>query len=151
MRIARLRDAAGAIGFGTPVGARRALRLKGGLFEGLSETDEEIADPQALAVRCLLNGRIMQSSSTADMIIPVAELVSRRSEDRTLLPGTLIRTGTPPGVGFARRPPVYLSHGDRVRVTLNKQFSEGFAKLHDDDEIGIVPNSPTAPATPDLV
>jgi 2-keto-4-pentenoate hydratase/2-oxohepta-3-ene-1,7-dioic acid hydratase in catechol pathway len=82
-------------------------------------TADEIPDPQTLSVRCLLNGRVMQSGGTEDMIFPVAEIIARLSQDTTLLPGTLILTGTPPGVGFARRPPVYLAHGDRVRVEID--------------------------------
>jgi DUF971 family protein/molybdopterin converting factor small subunit len=54
-------------------------------------------------------------------------------------------------LGRRRRGAAVLFDRERVRVTVNKQFSEGFTKLHDGDEIGIVPNSPTAPATPDLV
>jgi 2-keto-4-pentenoate hydratase/2-oxohepta-3-ene-1,7-dioic acid hydratase in catechol pathway len=83
-------------------------------------TADEIPDPQTLAVRCELNGEIMQSGHTADMIFPVAELIAHLSQDTTLLPGTLILTGTPPGVGFARRPPVYLGAGDRVRVEIER-------------------------------
>ena len=74
--------------------------------------------PQTLDIRCVLNGRIMQKGNTADMIFPVAELIARISQDTTLLPGTLILTGTPPGVGFARKPPIYLSPGDHVRVVI---------------------------------
>ena len=81
-------------------------------------TADEIPDPQTLDIRCVLNGRIMQKGNTADMIFPVAELIARISQDTTLLPGTLILTGTPPGVGFARTPPVYLAHADRVRVEI---------------------------------
>jgi 2-keto-4-pentenoate hydratase/2-oxohepta-3-ene-1,7-dioic acid hydratase in catechol pathway len=81
-------------------------------------TAEEIPDPQSLALSCTLNGERMQSGSTADMIFPVAELIAFLSRDTTLLPGTLILTGTPPGVGFARRPPVFLADGDLVRVEI---------------------------------
>ena len=62
----------------------------------------------------------MQAGRTSDMIFSVAELVSHLSQDTTLLPGTLILTGTPPGVGFARKPPVFLSHGDRVRIEIER-------------------------------
>lgn len=58
----------------------------------------------------------MQQSSTADLIFPIAHLISFLSQGRTLLPGTVILTGTPEGVGFARRPPVFLGHGDVVEV-----------------------------------
>jgi 2-keto-4-pentenoate hydratase/2-oxohepta-3-ene-1,7-dioic acid hydratase in catechol pathway len=61
----------------------------------------------------------MQQGSSADMIFSVAELIAFLSRDTTLLPGTLILTGTPPGVGFARRPPVFLADGDRVEVEID--------------------------------
>ncbi len=79
---------------------------------------DEIPDPQRLAIRCELNGRLMQEGNTAEMIFSVAELISRLSRDTTLLPGTLILTGTPAGVGFTRQPPVFLAPGDRVRVSI---------------------------------
>ena len=81
-------------------------------------TADEIPDPQNLAIRCELNGTLMQDGHTGDMIFPVAELISRLSRDTTLLPGTLILTGTPAGVGFTRTPPVFLVPGDRVRVSI---------------------------------
>ena len=79
---------------------------------------EEIPDPQALPIRSVLNGRTMQSSNTADMIFSVAELIAFISRDTTLLPGTVILTGTPEGVGFARQPPVFLADGDTIEVTI---------------------------------
>jgi 2-keto-4-pentenoate hydratase/2-oxohepta-3-ene-1,7-dioic acid hydratase in catechol pathway len=81
-------------------------------------TAEEIPDPQALTIGCELNGQQLQSGFTGDMIFSVAELISRLSRDTTLLPGTLILTGTPSGVGFTRNPPVFLSPGDRIRVSI---------------------------------
>ena len=87
-------------------------------------TGDEIPDPQALAVSTTLNGRTMQSSTTADMIFSVAELIAFLSRDTTLAPGTLILTGTPEGVGFARQPPVFLSDGDEVTVAV-----EGIGEL----------------------
>lgn len=81
-------------------------------------TADEIADPQALPIQSRLNGRTMQSSDTGDMIFPVAELIAFISRDTTLMPGTVILTGTPEGVGFARRPPVYLAAGDTIEVTI---------------------------------
>jgi 2-keto-4-pentenoate hydratase/2-oxohepta-3-ene-1,7-dioic acid hydratase in catechol pathway len=81
-------------------------------------TADEIPDPQELDVRCLLNGETMQTGSTSDMIFTVAELIAHLSQDTTLLPGTLILTGTPPGVGFARTPPVFLADGDLVAVEI---------------------------------
>lgn len=82
-------------------------------------TADEIPDPQTLPIRSVLNGQVMQSSSTSDMIFPVAELIAFISRDTTLRPGTLILTGTPEGVGFARRPPVYLADGDTIEITID--------------------------------
>jgi len=75
--------------------------------------------PDALAIRTVLNGKVMQESTTADMIFGCAELVSYISRCMTLYPGTAIMTGTPSGVGFARKPPVFLRPGDVVAVTVD--------------------------------
>ena len=72
----------------------------------------------ALRIRSLLNGQVMQDSSTADMVFPPAEIVSYLSKQFTLLPGTVILTGTPEGVGMARKPPVYLRDGDTITVEI---------------------------------
>lgn len=69
-------------------------------------------------IKTLLNGQIMQQSDISDMIFPVGKLVSYISDSMTLLPGTVIMTGTPPGVGHARKPPVFLRHGDVVDVCI---------------------------------
>lgn len=76
----------------------------------------EIPDPQALAVRCRVNGETMQDGTTADMIFPIARLLADLSRGITLDAGTLILTGTPSGVGMARTPPVWLNDGDTVEV-----------------------------------
>ena len=81
-------------------------------------TPDEIPDPNALKIKTTLNDEIMQDSTTADMIFDVPSLVSFLSEGTTLLPGTVILTGTPEGVGFARNPPVFLKKGDRVAVEI---------------------------------
>ena len=81
-------------------------------------TADTLPDPQALTIQCRLNGTEMQTGSTSDMIFSVAELVSRLSRDMTLLPGTIILTGTPPGVGYARQPPVFLQAGDEIEVEI---------------------------------
>jgi len=75
-------------------------------------TADEIADPQALKLRLRLNGEVKQDSSTADMIYAVDEVLEWASKGMTLLPGTVIATGTPDGVGFARTPPEFLQPGD---------------------------------------
>jgi 2-keto-4-pentenoate hydratase/2-oxohepta-3-ene-1,7-dioic acid hydratase in catechol pathway len=77
-----------------------------------------------LAVRSRLNGRLMQDGNTADMIFDPATLVAYLSDCFTLRPGTVIMTGTPAGVGFARKPPVYLKDGDVIEVEI-----EGLATL----------------------
>jgi 2-keto-4-pentenoate hydratase/2-oxohepta-3-ene-1,7-dioic acid hydratase in catechol pathway len=82
-------------------------------------TADEIPDPQALDLGCRINGKTLQQGSTADMIFSVAELIAFLSRDTTLLPGTLILTGTPAGVGFARKPPVFLAAGDQVEVEID--------------------------------
>lgn len=81
-------------------------------------TADEVPDPQALSVRCVLNGEVMQDGTTADMIFPVAELIAFLSTGMTLLPGDIISTGTPAGVGTARDPKVFLKEGDEVTVEI---------------------------------
>ncbi len=83
-------------------------------------TADEITDPQDLQIRCILNGEVMQDGNSNDMIFSVAELISELSRDRTLWPGTVILTGTPPGVGVARKPPLFLTNGDVVTIEIEK-------------------------------
>ena len=83
-------------------------------------TADEIPDPQALRLQCRLNGRVMQDSTTADMIFSVARLIEFLSSGMTLLPGTVILTGTPSGVGMSRQPPVYLKAGDVLELTIDR-------------------------------
>jgi 5-carboxymethyl-2-hydroxymuconate isomerase len=79
----------------------------------------EIPDPQALRVRTLLNGEVMQDASTADMIFGVAQLIAFVTEAITLEPGDLLLTGTPAGVGAFREPPVWLAPGDSVSIEID--------------------------------
>jgi 2-keto-4-pentenoate hydratase/2-oxohepta-3-ene-1,7-dioic acid hydratase in catechol pathway len=79
-------------------------------------TGDEIADPHDLAVRTLLNGQVMQDSTTAQMIFGVESLIEFASRAFTLLPGDVIITGTPPGVGNFRDPQVFLRDGDEITV-----------------------------------
>jgi 2,4-didehydro-3-deoxy-L-rhamnonate hydrolase len=78
----------------------------------------DVPDPQALRIRCLVNGEALQDSSTANMVFGAAELVAYASRGMTLEPGDLIATGTPAGVGFTRKPPIYLRAGDEVTVEI---------------------------------
>ncbi|MBN1491736.1 MAG: fumarylacetoacetate hydrolase family protein [Phycisphaerae bacterium] len=76
-------------------------------------------DPDNLPIRCVLNGKVMQDSNTNDLIFSTDKVVSFLSHQFTLLPGTVIVTGTPEGVGCARKPPVYLRPGDTVSVEID--------------------------------
>jgi 2-keto-4-pentenoate hydratase/2-oxohepta-3-ene-1,7-dioic acid hydratase in catechol pathway len=81
-------------------------------------TPDEIPDPDNLSLSCVLNGATMQAGNTSDMIFSVRTLIAYLSQDTTLLPGTVILTGTPSGVGYTRTPPVYLKPGDRLELTI---------------------------------
>jgi 2,4-didehydro-3-deoxy-L-rhamnonate hydrolase len=82
-------------------------------------TADEVPDPQALGIRCLVNDELRQSSDTGQMVFGVAELVSFVSRTITLEPGDVISTGTPSGVGMAADPPRFLRPGDRMRVEID--------------------------------
>lgn len=81
-------------------------------------TKDDIPNPGSLKVRTLLNERIMQDGTTADMIYDVPALIESLSSTMTLRPGSVILTGTPDGVGFARKPPVWLQAGDTIAVEI---------------------------------
>lgn len=81
-------------------------------------TADEVGDPQNLRVRCILNGEVMQDGNTEKMIFSVAELIAFLSSGMTLVPGDIIVTGTPPGVGSARDPQVWLKDGDEVTIEI---------------------------------
>lgn len=81
-------------------------------------TTDEIADPHILPIKLRLNGQTMQNSKTDQLIFGVPELIAFLSETITLEPGDVIATGTPPGVGFARKPPVFLKAGDVMEVEI---------------------------------
>jgi 2-keto-4-pentenoate hydratase/2-oxohepta-3-ene-1,7-dioic acid hydratase in catechol pathway len=83
-------------------------------------TANEVGDPQALDMWLELNGTRMQTGSTQTMIFGVAKLISYVSQFMSLHPGDLITTGTPPGVGFARKPPIHLKPGDAIRAGITK-------------------------------
>lgn len=83
-------------------------------------TADEIPDPQALSITTDVNGLRLQDSTTGFMIRTVAQLVSSLSASLTLLPGTLISTGSPGGAGRSRKPPLYLQDGTDVTVTIEK-------------------------------
>lgn len=79
---------------------------------------KDVPDPQALSLRTRVNGEVMQEASTSMMLFSVRRLVAELSRGMTLLPGTLILTGSPAGVGAARTPPRFLREGDVVEVEI---------------------------------
>jgi len=79
-------------------------------------TSDEIEDPHNLSIRCRLNGQLMQDSNTREMIYRIPYLIQYLSEAFTLLPGDVIATGTPHGVGAFRDPPIWLGDGDIVTI-----------------------------------
>lgn len=83
-------------------------------------TRDEIPDPNTLKIRTVLNSQVMQDWNTNDMIFNVPALIEFLSGSTTLLPGTVILTGTPHGVGMARKPPVWLKPGDSVTIEIEK-------------------------------
>lgn len=81
---------------------------------------DEIPNPHMLRIQTILNGKTMQDWNTNDMIFDIPALIEFLSGSTTLLPGTVILTGTPQGVGLARKPPVFLKTGDRISVVIEK-------------------------------
>jgi 2-keto-4-pentenoate hydratase/2-oxohepta-3-ene-1,7-dioic acid hydratase in catechol pathway len=83
-------------------------------------TADEIADPQALSLELRVNGEVLQTGSTHDMIFSVAKLIEYITDFVTLEPGDVIATGTPAGVGAFRKPPRWLRPGDRLRLEIDR-------------------------------
>jgi 2-keto-4-pentenoate hydratase/2-oxohepta-3-ene-1,7-dioic acid hydratase in catechol pathway len=83
-------------------------------------TRDEIEDPDDLPIKAILNGKIMQDASTADMLFSIRAIISDISRSMTLRKGTIIMTGTPDGVGFTREPPLFLREGDTIDVEIEK-------------------------------
>ncbi len=113
------------------VTARNLQREHGQWFKGKSLDEscpigpwivspDEVGDAQTLAIAFRLNGVEKQRSSTAQMLFGIPRLIAELSKGMTLLPGDVIATGTPAGVGFARRPPEFLSEGDVMEVEIEK-------------------------------
>jgi 2-keto-4-pentenoate hydratase/2-oxohepta-3-ene-1,7-dioic acid hydratase in catechol pathway len=82
-------------------------------------TSDEVPDPQKLTLTCEINGQTMQNGTTANMIFGVAHLVSYISHFMTLMPGDVIPTGTPAGVGLGMKPPTFLKPGDTMRLAIS--------------------------------
>jgi 2-keto-4-pentenoate hydratase/2-oxohepta-3-ene-1,7-dioic acid hydratase in catechol pathway len=81
-------------------------------------TADEIADPHALSIRCLVNGEMRQDSSTRHLVFDIWDQIAHLSQAMTLEPGDLIFTGTPGGIGAAMKPMQFLKAGDRVRIEI---------------------------------
>jgi 2-keto-4-pentenoate hydratase/2-oxohepta-3-ene-1,7-dioic acid hydratase in catechol pathway len=87
-------------------------------------TADEIEDPHKLRIEFLLNGETMQDSSTSELIFKIPELIAHLSSVMTLEPGDVVSTGTPAGVGLAKKPPRWLRAGDDCVVRI-----EGLGEL----------------------
>jgi 2-keto-4-pentenoate hydratase/2-oxohepta-3-ene-1,7-dioic acid hydratase in catechol pathway len=83
-------------------------------------TTDEIPDPHTLRITMRVNGAVMQDSNTAQLIFQIPELIEFISSSTTLEPGDVVATGTPSGVGFARKPPVFLKPGDVMEVGIDR-------------------------------
>lgn len=93
-------------------------------------TADEIEDPHNLRVELLLNGEVMQDSSTRELIFKIPELIAHLSAAMTLEPGDVVSTGTPAGVGFSKKPPRWLQDGDECVVRI-----EGLGELRNPVEL----------------
>ncbi len=83
-------------------------------------TADEVPDPQNLDIEMRLNGEVMQSANTKDMVFSVAQIISYISDWQPLLPGDMIASGTMAGVGFARMPPIFMKPGDRAEIKIER-------------------------------
>jgi 2-keto-4-pentenoate hydratase/2-oxohepta-3-ene-1,7-dioic acid hydratase in catechol pathway len=83
-------------------------------------TADSVSNPHNLGIKLTLNGNVMQDSNTNQFIFDITELIAFLSDTITLEPGDVIATGTPPGVGFARKPPVFLKDGDVMEIEIEK-------------------------------
>lgn len=82
-------------------------------------TADEVPDPHALGIRCVVSGETLQDSNTSQMVFSVPQVIAYLSEILTLEPGDVVFTGTPPGVGFARKPPRFLKDGDVAEIVID--------------------------------
>jgi acylpyruvate hydrolase len=92
----------------------------GGFGPWFVTVDELPPGAAGLAIQSRLNGQVMQSANTSDMLVPVAETVALLTECLTLEPGDLLVMGTPAGVGHARKPPVWMKHGDTIEIEIER-------------------------------
>ena len=83
-------------------------------------TKDEVPDPHNLSIKLTLNGQVMQDSNTSKLIFNIPKCIEYLSQLFPLRPGDIISTGTPSGVGFARKPPIFMKDGDKVRIEIEK-------------------------------
>jgi ureidoglycolate lyase len=83
-------------------------------------TADEVGDPHALGIRCLVNGELRQNSNTRHLVFDIFDQIAHLSQAMTLEPGDVVFTGTPAGGGFAMKPPSFLKSGDTVRVEIDR-------------------------------
>ena len=83
-------------------------------------TRDEIPDAQGLDIASYVNGEMRQNSNTENMIFPIARLIEDLSKGMTLMPGDILATGTPSGVGMGFKPPIFLQKGDRVKIVIER-------------------------------
>ncbi|KAG5654224.1 hypothetical protein H0H81_005911 [Sphagnurus paluster] len=93
-----------------------------------------IGDPQQIPLKCTVNGKVLQDGNTAEQIFNVRQTVSFLSQGTTLQPGSIILTGTPKGVGFVRKPPVYLQGGDKINVWLGSGIGSLFNDVQEEKD-----------------
>jgi 2-keto-4-pentenoate hydratase/2-oxohepta-3-ene-1,7-dioic acid hydratase in catechol pathway len=97
-------------------------------------TTDTIRDPHKLSIKLVLTGETMQNSNTDQLIFGVPQLIEFLSQSITLEPGDVIATGTPPRVGFARKPPVFLKPGDQMEVLIEGMGGLGNPVTADETE-----------------
>jgi 2-keto-4-pentenoate hydratase/2-oxohepta-3-ene-1,7-dioic acid hydratase in catechol pathway len=106
-------------------------------------TVDRVPDPHKLFIKLTLNGRTMQDSNTDQLIFGVPALVEFLSQTITLEPGDVIATGTPPGVGFARKPPVFLQPGDKMEVIIENVGTLGTPVIAEPEGVAQLAKSKT--------
>ncbi|KAJ7181586.1 hypothetical protein C8R43DRAFT_969572 [Mycena crocata] len=95
-----------------------------------------VPDPQAVPLKCTLNGTVVQDGNTADQIFTVRQTVAFLSQGTTLEPGSVILTGTPKGVGFVKKPPLYLKHGDKMSVWVGNGIGTLVNDVQEEGRVG---------------
>ena len=100
--------------------ARRPAAFRSGSLGPSITTADDIADPHDLRVRTLLNRKVMQDDHTSNMLFNLNAIIAHISDFTPLFPGDIISSGTPSGVGFAKKPPKFMFHGDRLRMEIDQ-------------------------------